>query len=699
MKKLKKFSLTTIIFFIVAFLFLAVGLGSLGNVFGTGKAYELRLKSNTDAQKPSVVFHLTNPSYVNGEGKTVTDYYRVTHVYLNIAAIYNEADKTAKISLNRGSTAMAGESTGSYTYEATLGNLAYDDATNTDKKVTVLENAVGNWIEPFDLSVTPEANLNVSVYSYYKLSAETCNMLINEVVFVGVKLDGAAGESTGEVCVIPTEIQSAPAMKDGDDTEETEESAKVRAQALIDSQHVPTMAQSSFFRLGKEEVNTMATVMEMHVGNVIYRTTSGNAANVYHGDEVYNSLGMSLLGFGTVIFGTSPFGLRFFPMLASFGILVVGSLFVRNLTKSQKAGLVFAILYALCNFSFGIGHLGTPLSMGVFFFVCALYFMHSFYNKGIAKLNFTGIAPLALSGLFCACAICVNGVYAIASLAVVGLFAAGMVRQNKARRLYLDEAIAAAEAEEAAGGIAQPAMQEEPGEGEEAPRTLSEGKQRVLEVVSEYRWKNVAAPAAFFTAAIIGAMLLSLLFVLPVYMPYVKLYNPANVFDLMGRLFANGFTSVSSVCAFLPFYTVFRGTGNLFAVTGVLINTAALLIGLIGVAYAVYKIVLVCMKKIEDREARIVLRRALIPMGLIVTGAVCAAFGGGALGFIALVYVGMFALAAECVRDCCERAWKLQRAAKICVWVGLGLLAAMFLLYAVFTFSIPLPAAFINSIL
>ena len=79
------------------------------------------------------------------------------------------------------------------------------------------------------------------------------------------------------------------------------------------------------------------------------------------------------------------------------------------------------------------------------------------------------------------------------------------------------------------------------------------------------------------------------------------------------------------------------------------------MIGLLGVAYAVYKIVLVCMKKIEGKEARIALRRAVVPLGLIVTGAVLGSFGGGALAFIALVYLGMFALAAECVRDACER--------------------------------------------
>lgn len=702
MKISKKISLTTMIFFIVAFLFLAIGLGSLGSVYGSGKAYELRLKGANDAKDPAVIFELENPSYVNDKGVTVTDYYRVAHVYLNVAAIYNDETEKAKISLSRGASPTAS----AFHYDAELANIAYEQKDTLDKDGNVVEdktvmNAVGNWIEPFDLSVTASGNLNVSPYKYYKLSAGTCNMLINEIVFVGEKLTSASGEGTDVFEVIPVKIYSAPPLVDDDETEET---ANRRAAAMLDAQRIPSMAQSSFFRLGKEEVPSMITAAEMRLGNRFYEPLSGNASNVYHGDKVYNSLGVTLVGLGVLIFGNSPFGLRFFPMLASFGILVMGYLFVCALTKSKKAGLVFAVLYALSGMTLGLGHLGTPLTVGIFFFLCSLYFVYSFYNKGITSVGAKGVLPLVLSGLFCAAAICVNGVYALAALAPAGLFAAGMVRQYKARRFYLDEAIAFAEAEKAAGVSAPvaPAESEEAADAD-APYQFSEGEKRVMDVVAEYRWKNRAAIATFFTAIVIGATLLSLLFLLPVYMPYVKLYdNPANprsnVFELMWKLFAGGFVgSNGGMCAFHPFYKVFTGAGSMFAVTAIVANTVALLAGLLGVAYAVYKVVLVCMKKIQGKEARIALRRAAIPAGLIVIGLICASFGGGALGFIALIYVGLFMLAAECVRDAREREWKGQKVAKILTWVGLGLLAAVFLLFAVFTFSIPLPALFMSN--
>lgn len=702
MKKFKKISLATIVFFIVAFLFLAVGLGSLGTVYGTGKAYEVRVQSTSNAKEP-ITFHLKNPSYVNKKGQTVTDYYVVRHVYLNVASIYNDEESSAKITLGKGAATTAG----SFTYEANLGNLKFKEPQGGEKKERYVENAVGNWIEPFDLTVTDESNLRVATYSYYKLSAATCNLLINEIVFAGEKLldkngnSNANGEPSGKLEVIPAEIYYAPPMLDGEDAEkEDEATAKKRASALIDAQRLPSMAQSSFFRFGEEEIYSLTTVAEMRVGNVIYKSGGSSAANVYHGDRVYNSLGTSILGLGVAIFGNSPFGLRFFPMLASFGVLVFGYLFVKELCKSEKAGLVFAVLYALSNFFLGLGHLGTPLMIGVFFFTASLYFMYQFYNRGMAKTNVRCVVPLVLSGLFCAASVCVNGVYILAALAIVGLFAAGMVRQNKARRLYLDQAIAAAEEEEARETTQEPVLDEE---GEPLPKQLSEGKRRVLEIVDEYRWKNSAAIAAFATALIVGGMLFSLLFLLPVYLPYVKLYdNPnsprLNLFQLMGKLFAGGFVgSNGGMCAYHPFYRIFAGAGSMYAVTAVVMNTAALLIGLLGVAYAIYKIVLVCMKKIEGKEARIALRRAIIPLGLIVTGAILGSFGGGALAFIALVYVGMFALAAECVRDTCEREWAGQSAAKICVWVGLGVLCVMFLLYAVFTFSIPLPAIFVGN--
>ncbi len=701
MKRLKNISLTALIFFIVAFLFLAVGLGSLGTVRGTGKAYELRVHSTTNAKEP-VTFELKNPSYVK-DGKTVTDYYMVRHVYLNVAAIYNEEDESAKITLGRGASTTAS----SFTYESNLGNLKFKESTQGEKKERYIENAVGNWIEPFDLTVTDDSNLRVATYKYYKLTAATCNLLINEIVFVGEQLldeDGNSsvnGEPSGKLKVIPAEIYYAPPMLDGEDAEkEDEATAKKRASALIDAQHVPSMAQSSFFRLGTEEIYSMTTVAEMRLGNVFYKSGSNKAVNVYHGDSVYNSLGTSILGLGVAIFGNSPFGLRFFPMLASFGVLMFGYFFVKELCKSEKAGLVFAVLYALSNFFLGLGHFGTPLTIGLFFFTASLYFMYRFYNRGIRKTNVRSLLPLISSGLLCAGAVCVNGVYILAALAVVGLFAAGMVRQNRARRLYLDQAIAVAEEVEARESAEPPVLSEE---GEPLPKPLSESKRRVLEIVDEYKWKNSAALAAFGTALVVGGMLLSLLFLLPVYFPYVKLYdNPnaprLNLFQLMGKLFAGGFVgSNGGTCAYHPFYRIFAGAGSMYGVTAVVMNTVALLIGLLGVAYAVYKIVLVCMKKIEGKEARIALRRAVVPLGLIVTGAVLGSFGGGALAFIALVYLGMFALAAECVRDACEREWAGRTAAKICVWVGLGLLCATFLVFAVFTFSIPLPAIFVGN--
>ena len=691
MKKKKSLSLCNIVFLIVALLFLAIGLGSLGSVQGTGKAYELRARSKTDAKEPSVYFQLTNPSYVDESGKTVTDYYRVTNVYLNVAAIYNEETSTAKITLGRGASTQASAAT----YEAVLANVGYvppvSDETEKedDKKVKVIENAVGNWIEPFEF--TPTSYFNVASYQYYKITASECNMLINEIIFYGEKLTSASGDGTGKFGVIPAKIYSAAPLNNTDDNAEDNEEAKARASVLLDAQTLPVMAQSSFFRFGKEEVYSLMTVAEMRVGDVVYVSGGDQKANVYHGDRVYNSLGSSILAFGTVIFGNSPFGLRFFPMLASFGVLVMGYLFVKALTKSEKAGLVFAVLYALCNFTFGLGHLGTPLMIGVFFFVTAFYFMYSFYNKGITKIGAKGILPLIFSGVFAACAICVNGVYAVASLALAGLFAAGMVRQNKARRIVLDEAIAAAEAEG------------QPVEGEESAEP-SENMKRVSEIVSEYKWKNAAAPAAFFTALVVGALLLSLLFLLPGYIAYVRLFdNPVsprmNVFALMAKLFAGGFTSLNGAgCAYIPFYQLFAGTGSLYAVTLAVINPVALLAGLLGVAYAIYTVVLVLTKKLEGKDARVALRRVCIPFGLIVIGAVCGAFGGGALGFILLVYFGLFALAAECVRAFTEKEGRFQKTAKILTWVGFGLLCVFFLLLGVFTFSIPLPATFIGSL-
>ena len=104
-EKIKSFSKYTVAFVILVFVFLLVGLSTLGTVQPTGQAYELKKGS-------TVVFKLEK-----GEEQT-----SVKGVYFNVGTVYNEIGQTASIRMRR-STVSATTWYSSYFGEAKLDNL------------------------------------------------------------------------------------------------------------------------------------------------------------------------------------------------------------------------------------------------------------------------------------------------------------------------------------------------------------------------------------------------------------------------------------------------------------------------------------------------------------------------------------------------------------------------------------------------
>ncbi|MGN1076908.1 MAG: ArnT family glycosyltransferase, partial [Candidatus Gallimonas sp.] len=358
-------------FLFVALAFLVVGLGTLGTVQSAGKGYELQYQTSEDAKTPSLIFHITPPKDKEGNNITV----RLTQVYLNLGAIYSE-EGAVTLTMNRASSATSSSFTSSKS--ATLA-----DATRCELAEGQQDADLFNWIAPFDASAW--SNVNVTSYPYYKLSVSTssssttkkANVLVNEVVFVGEGYED--GELNGKRYLLPAEIDSHSTLPYDAEKGESVSDAVKKASAVLDSQKMPSTTQSSFFRFGKEEQKILASVTEMRVGSTYVE------GDVYYGDETYNALGLDLCALGTLVFGMSPFGLRFFPMLAAFGILLVGYFFVKCLFRSDKAAFVFAVLFALCGASLSLAHLGTPLTIGLFFLLASLSACHKFYAEGMKK--------------------------------------------------------------------------------------------------------------------------------------------------------------------------------------------------------------------------------------------------------------------------------------------------------------------------
>lgn len=691
-KQSKKKSLATRIILIVALVFLVIGMSALGSFYSAGDAYELKTQGNS-AETPTVIFRLTNPSTTDEHGHSATQYLRLKHIYVNIGAAYIAEGETTTIRAE-----VAASTTGSVSnsrrFDYTFGNFvsATDEAQEDGEEYP---NVYYSWQ---DMVPADSDGWSISSYRYVRLTARDANVLLNEVVFVGEVMASSASnaEGTGEIVVIPATIESATPLMG-----ETEEEAAARAAALLDSQVMPSLNSFRMNKLSDEETLSMMTIREMYTG------AEYGEGNIYTGERVYGSVGEEILALGTLIFGMSPFGLRFFPMLAAAGALVCGAFLARRIAKKDAAGIIFAVLFALACAPLALGGLGTPLMIGVFFFLLSVNSCHYFYANGMRTEKFTSALPLLVSGLAGALAILTHGAYLVPMVGVVALFACGMVRMRRARRVYLDKAIAEVEAEETAP--AEPAeapAPSAPAPEEDARPALSPARRKVAAVAAEYRNKTSIALVTFLGALVVGAFVLGLILATPMYFTWLKLFdNPAspsmNIIALAATAFAGGFTGVNpggmGSSAWNVVYSISRVNGEAYsALYASVINFAALIAVLFAVVSAVVHLVMLCRTKEWGREERAAIRGIVVPAVGIILALVTAIFAKDAVQFVLLAYIFAFVLAAaEAVKLMQTSKAKLVR---ILCWVELALLVVMFVLLFVFTTGLPVASGLLTAI-
>ena len=635
-------------FLITALAFLVIGLGTLGSVMSTGDSFVLTSKQSGDEKEPSLMFHVMLPEGLDED----TDEYNlyVKKVLVNVGAVYAPAGEDTDIRIGRGTSP---DLIYSLTYPLTVPSV-YRAENGSDE---ALSNGPYNWAV-FDVTSVTEKGWRLRDYAYYCFFARSNSVRINEVVFVAENND--LPEEERKPVVLAAELDDASIIRRAEG--ETKEEALERASAVLDSQYLPTLSSSSFYCYSEEEAYSMMTIAEMRAGGSYVK------GDTYLADTVYNALGTDILALGTLIFGMSPFGLRIFPFLAAFGVLVLGYFLVRDLSKSERAGFIFAVLYALSAAFFAAGHLGTPLMLGVFFFTASVYFCHKFYAKGMKTADFKGALPVILSALFGALAVCTNGVWVIPMLGVIALFVVGMVRQRKAKAYYLAKA---------------EAMPEAPAAAEETP--VPSPKEHVER---EYRRKDRAAIASFAVVFLIGSLVLSLLAVIPAYLPYVRVFGdpaaPMGVFAVAWKLFAGGFTgvNVTSYAQSWSLHTIFAGTGELFAVT-----CAGLLTAAVAAAASIVALVWFLVGKKQCEKPA--LRALVIAAVGLVLALVSSFFGGGSFGFALTALIFLFAIGGFAGDQVLAEG---GRAAKVAMWVIAVLLILSFVLLIPFTFSVPLPA-------
>lgn len=328
--KVNSKKLTTRIIFILALIFLVIGLSTLGSFYSAGDAYELKTQGSS-AEAPTVVFQLRNPTTTDEHGHSTTQYLRLRHIYVNIGAAYIEEGETATIRAEIDTAPNNSAVASSRRLDYTFGNFVTDEDTEgTPEDVAEYPNIYYSWQ---DMVPSTSSGWAVSSYDYVRLIARDANVLLNEVVFVGEVMESSSSssEGTGEMVVVPATIYSATPL-----IGETDEEAAARAGALLDSQVMPSVNEYRMNKLSDEETISMMTIREMYEG------ASYGTGNAYTGEHVYGSVGEEILVFGTLIFGMSPYGLRFFPMLAAAGALLCGAFLARRVAKNDWAGVIFA---------------------------------------------------------------------------------------------------------------------------------------------------------------------------------------------------------------------------------------------------------------------------------------------------------------------------------------------------------------------
>lgn len=683
LQKFKKFIGLPFALFLIAVFFLGVTLGTSGSTDSVGSPFELQYTS--DKNWSWVIFKVSAPKTLDEDGKETDMDVRLCNAYLNLGKIYSE-EATAAIELQYGSSS----STSAENFfrlgkmkTAVFHNTAYvpqEGDKKTEPKDTEFHvyDYAYRWVAPFGVSELDESDsyrILKSSPRYFKLvmpkvsgAVQKGNVLVNEIVFVGEEYEN--GNGTGKLVVLPVEIDSRTYLP----ADDRKEGVK-RAEALIDAQTMPSLSSSSYYRYGDEETRMLMTLSEMKLGNSYIN------GDKYAGDRTYNSLGINLAYLGTLMFGTSPFGLRFFNALASFGILMVGFFFVKRLfSNNERAGLSFAIIYALSGVSISLAHLVTPVMLGVFFLLSSLALCYRYFVLGMKKSSPVQTLPLFFSGICGALAILVNGAFLIPVLGVAALFAAGAIRQHKKNRAALDEAIAFAEAERAEGIAAL----SEDGTKE------SEGNQRVRTALSKYRYDTAATAGVFSCGLILGTLVLSILSVIPVFYAADKIYNGIanpNLFTIAFQLFSAGFKGNAGTSGWNYFYPILTGEGGRAVTLGV-VNFTATLLGLFGIALAIYFIVALAKRKAPIEE----FVKFIVPLAGLLLSLATAAFAGGAIAFVLLANLFAFALVSGGA-ELFEKEGKKQATATFIVKiVALVLLIACFALVAAFTFSIPLPA-------
>lgn len=448
------------IFAVVAIVFFFFGIFTVGGLNGTGKSATVK-KSTT----------VTFAYDLQPEGDQ-----DLHSVYVNVGAVYAPVGSSAATDSVQISATYVQESGGS---TSAVGTIYVHDIYTRSKTESHKSNANYNWV-----LIGSGHYHGKTVLLTFNRSYATAE--INEVAF----LDEEGG-------LIKAKVNEA----------KSEGVSRSTVAATLDAPGSFHMPGSAYYDFSQSEEYMLNSIYAVRNGGQWLSNAKGDktaTSTAAAGTTDYNSFGILVYTLSTAIFGTSAFGLRLPSFLSAFGTFVLLYFLGKKAFKSDKWGLVLAVVFGIGGTFSTVGRLGTPMALALLAVVACIYCMYLFYANGISRENpVCGALSVLFSGLCFGVALAVHTVAALPCVIALVLFALGVVRLVKANRYALEKVTAK--------GVAAKADGEETAEEgvEETERAATpNAEERKIRLSSEYQMRLVIA---FFAVAFVGFPLILLI--------------------------------------------------------------------------------------------------------------------------------------------------------------------------------------------
>lgn len=166
----------------------------------------------------------------------------------------------------------------------------------------------------------------------------------------------------------------------------------------------------------------------MHILSEKEESLAGTARNLYSYTGYYVSdnvtpFGAVLNGLGMLIFGQTPFGVRFVPFLFSTATLILVYFFAKKIIGGSFYGVLAVAAWFAAGLGLSVGGSGTVTASACFFILAAAYFAYAFYTESSSATCFSHYKSLVLACSFAGLAGAIDPIafVSFAGIAVVAI--------------------------------------------------------------------------------------------------------------------------------------------------------------------------------------------------------------------------------------------------------------------------------------